>query len=76
MNLSSADIRWKERALREALTSLDRITSDLQLSPADELYLANQSAFDTVKRVILEELVDMELHAEWKAVLTEKGVQA
>ena len=57
--LSTADIRWKERTLREALNAFDTITSGLQLSPADELYLNNQQAFDAVKRVILEELTEM-----------------
>ena len=57
--LSTADIRWKERTLREALNAFDTITSGLQLSPADELYLNNQQAFDAVKRAILEELTEM-----------------
>ena len=41
--------------LREALNAFQRITSDPQLSPADDLYLNNQQAFDAVQRVILEE---------------------
>ena len=64
--LSTADIRWKERTLREALNAFQRITSDLQLSPADELYLSNQKAFDAVQRVILDELTEMAI-AEQRA---------
>jgi len=62
--LSTADIRWKERTLREALNAFQRITSDLQLSPADELYLNNRQAFDAVQRVILDELTEMAIEEQ------------
>jgi len=61
---SPADIRWKERTLREALDAFRYIISDLQLSPADELYLNNRQAFDAVQRVILDELAGMAIEEQ------------